>query len=143
MNEGPHLATILIEKRHVPDIKTAFDKYLAEGAPAYVPKYKQTTFEAIDLIKRAGGISVLAHPMVTKVDEMIPQFVSHGLDGIEAYYPNQSREIIDHYLGIAQKHKLLVTGGSDDHGEKKKNTYVGKAKISYELVDKIKEHFKH
>ncbi|MCK5667243.1 MAG: PHP domain-containing protein, partial [Thiotrichaceae bacterium] len=59
----PHLAQIMVEKKWVPNIKAAFDKYLADNAPVYVPKFKQTPFEAIQLIHDAGGVAVLAHPM--------------------------------------------------------------------------------
>lgn len=120
-------------------MKAAFDQYLADGASAYVPKFKQTTIEAIDLIKKAGGLAVLAHPMVTSIDEMIPELVRAGLDGIEVYYPNTTKTVIKFYEGIAKKHGLLMTGGSDAHGDAKRNTYIGKMSIPYELIEKMKE----
>lgn len=135
----PHLAQILVEKGVVPNLKKAFDLYLADGAPAYVPKFKQTPYEAIHLIKDAGGLAVLAHPMITAVDELIPSLIREGLDGIEAYYPNYPENIVRFYEGIAQKHQILVTGGSDAHGEARKHTFVGRIKVPYALVDKMKE----
>ncbi len=137
-----HLAKLLVEKKHVANLKTAFEKYLAEDAAAYVPKYKISTKEAIDLIHQAKGIAVLAHPMVTGVDELIPQFVRDGLDGLEVYYPNTTETIREFYLGLAKKHDLLVTGGSDGHGEAKKSTWIGKVKIEYQLVEQLKEYHK-
>ena len=135
----PHLATVLIEKGWVKSNQMAFDKYLADGAPAYIPKFKQTPYEAIELIQKVGGIAVLAHPMLTKVDELIPGFVEAGLGGIEVYYPNTSEAVKNFYEGLAKKYCLIATGGSDAHGSVKKHTYIGKMKIPYALVEKLKE----
>lgn len=134
----PHLAEILVQKGWVSSIKEAFDKYLAEGAAAYEGKYKISPGEAIDLIRQSGGISVLAHPMLTQVDHLLPRFVDAGLGGIEVYYPNCSDSIIKFYERIAQKHNLILTGGSDAHGEAKKHTCVGKQRIPYALVEILK-----
>ncbi len=134
----PHLAQIMVEKGYVRNIKEAFDRYLADDKPACVPHSRQTPKEGIDLIHQYGGIAVLAHPMATKVDELIPQIVRDGLDGIEAYYPHTSKAIFDFYCGIAKKHNLILTGGSDAHGDAKKHTYVGKIKVPYELVEGMK-----
>jgi hypothetical protein len=134
----PHLAAKLIEKGWVNSIQIAFNKYLADDAPAFVPKFKQTPNEAIAMIQKAGGIAVLAHPMLTKVDELIPGFVKAGLGGIEVYYPNTTDVVMNFYAGLAHKHGLVVTGGSDAHGDAKKYTYIGKKTIPYELVEKLK-----
>ncbi len=135
----PHLARLLVEKGLVKDIREAFDKYLAEGSPAYVTNFKQTPFDAVSLIKDAGGVAVLAHPMFTQIDEIIPRLVKGGLGGLEVYYPNCSDAAIQFYEGIAKKHHLVMTGGSDAHGKAKKHTYIGRMKIPYELVEKMKE----
>lgn len=135
----PHLATLLQEKGWVPTNQIAFDKYLADGAPAFVPKFKQTPQEAIKLIKKAGGIAVLAHPMLTGVDELIPSFVEAGLGGLEVYYPGNSDNVTRFYEGLAKKYSLAATGGSDAHGDVKRHTYVGKVKIPYDLVEELKK----
>ncbi len=135
----PHLAKVLVAKGVVSDVRQAFDRYLSEGAPAYVSKFQQTPYEAIQLIRGAGGVAVLAHPLITAVDELIPSFVREGLGGIEVYYPNCSNNTIHFYEGIAQKHGLAVTGGSDAHGEAKRYTFVGRIKIPYDLVEKLRE----
>lgn len=134
----PHLAAALVEKKVVGSIKAAFDKFLAEGAPAYVPKFKQTPHEAIRLIKSFGGIAVLAHPMLTNMDALIPGFAAAGMGGLEVYYPYCSETVTRYYEGLASKHHLMMTGGSDAHGEAKKHTFIGKIKIPYELVEKLK-----
>lgn len=135
----PHLATLLKEKGWVTNHQMAFNKYLADGAPAFVPKFKQTPYEAIELIKKAGGVAVLAHPMLTRVDDLIPGFVKAGLGGLEVYYSGSSDKVICFYEGLVKKYELVATGGSDAHGNVKKHTYVGKVKIPCELVDRLKE----
>ena len=135
----PHIAQILKEKGKVKSIQDAFDKYLAFGAPAYVGKFKQTPEEAIQLIREAGGVAVLAHPQISAVDELIPSFVRAGLGGIEVYYPNVPETLVQFYLRLAKKHNLLVTGGSDAHGKAKVHTYIGRLKVDYSLVVAMKE----
>ena len=135
----PHLASILVEKKIVGTIAQAFELYLAEGRPAYVEKFKQTPHEGIAWIRSLGGVAVLAHPMFTNKDEMIPYLVEAGLGGIEVYYPNCPETVANYYVGLARKHNLVMTGGSDAHGRRKPNTYIGKRSIPYELVEALKE----
>ena len=138
----PHLAAVLKEKGWIGSLNEAFDRFIGEGGPAYYTKYDQSPYEAIKLIKNAGGLAVMAHPMLTQKDELIKSFVEAGLDGLEVYYPNCSDATIEFYFNLAQKHQLLMTGGSDAHGAAKVYTHVGKTKIPYELVEKMKEALK-
>ena len=138
----PHLAHFLVEKGWVKNKQEAFNKYLAEGQAACVPKYKISPFEGIELIAKAGGISVLAHPKFSGVDEHIPAFVEAGLGGLEIYYPNTPPELVKFYEGIVAKHGMVATGGSDAHGDNKKHTYIGRMNIPYDLVEKLKEYHK-
>ncbi|MBF0619701.1 MAG: PHP domain-containing protein [Candidatus Omnitrophica bacterium] len=138
-----HLAKMLVKKGHVRTLDDAFIQYLGEGAAAYFPKYGQTPFEAIDLIKRSGGVAVMAHPMLTQRDEIIPALVKAGLDGLEAYYPNCSMEVVNYYMGIAERRGLLVTGGSDAHGKAKTSTFIGKSYVSCEWVERLKARAQH
>ena len=135
----PHLALLLKKKGWVKDIQEAFDRFLAEGGPAYVETLRISVQEAISFIKQAGGVAVLAHPMITKIDEMIPQFVQWGLGGIEAYYSQSSSTITQFYKNLAKKYGLVVTGGSDAHGDIKKSTFIGKIKLPYAYVEALKE----
>ena len=134
-----HLANTLVAKKHVPNREAAFDRYLREGASAYFPKYQQTPEEAICLIKDSGGVAVMAHPMLTQRDELIPRLARAGLDGLEAFYPNCSMTIAEYYIGLARKHNLLITGGSDAHGVGKTSTYIGKAWVDYEHVEILRK----
>lgn len=137
-----HIATKLIEKGWVSDIREAFGKYLGDGCVAYVPKIKLSPYEAIETINSLGGVAVMAHPMVTNKDELIPSFVEAGLGGIEVYYSNSSNSVIGHYKGIAAKHNLVATGGSDAHGSIKQNTFIGNRKVPYSVVEELKERAK-
>jgi len=138
----PHLAHVLVKKGWVKSVPEAFAKYLKEGAVAYVKKYKISPREAIGLIHRSQGAAVLAHPMLINRDELIPQMVEEGLDGIEVYYPNCPESVTKYYEGLAQKHELILTGGSDAHGRRKEYTHVGKKTIDYERVELLKERIK-
>lgn len=133
-----HLAQLLVEKQVVPTLDMAFREYLAEGGKAYFPKFKQTPFDAIKLIKDSGGVAVMAHPVVTQKDEMIPSMVRAGLDGIEAWYPHSLPQATEFYINLAKKHRLIVTGGSDAHGKGKTNTYIGKAYVDYAAVEEMR-----
>lgn len=134
----PHLAKVLIEKGWAANPGEVFGKLIGDQCPAYVAKHKQTPYEAIQLIRQAGGVSVLAHPMVTNRDELIPRLAEAGLGGIEVYYPNIPDAAVLYYEGIARKHKLAMTGGSDAHGKHKTNTWIGKRRIPCELVEQLR-----
>lgn len=133
-----HLAKVLVARGHVKSTDEAFDKYLSEGAAAYYPKFRQTPFEAIKLINDSGGVAVMAHPVLTQKDDLIPAFVEAGLGGIEAYYPNCLMKVVNAYLEIAKKYDLVVTGGSDAHGTAKTSTFIGKSRVPYHWVEKLK-----
>jgi len=138
-----HLATMLQQKGYVASIQEAFTRFIGEGCPAYVPKHKQTPHEAIELIRRVGGVAVLAHPMINNRDELIPGFVEAGLQGIEAYYPNASKTTVAFYRGLAEKYHLVATGGSDAHGDAKKSTCIGATRVGIEVVERLKELSRH
>ncbi len=135
----PHLAALLVKKGIVTTMKRAFDKFLAKGALAYVPKFKQTPQEGIRLIKGWGGIAVLAHPMLSNVDELIAGFVRDGLGGLEVYYPHCLDSVIHFYEGLAKKYGVVVTGGSDAHGQARQHAFIGKVRIPYDLVERLKQ----
>lgn len=110
----PHIAQALVEANHVDSVETAFRRYLGRGAPAYVPRDKLTPQEAIQLIRAAGGIPVLAHP--SRVIEHLPALVEAGLAGLEAYYNGYIEPEVTFLVKLADKHGLIATGGTDFHG---------------------------
>ncbi|MDK2824047.1 MAG: 3,5-nucleoside bisphosphate phosphatase [Clostridia bacterium] len=135
----PHVAKVLMEQGYVKSIKEAFTRLLSPGCPAYIPRYKITPPEAIQLILDAGGIPVLAHPGVNPDDNLIPFLLKMGLLGIEVWHPEHNNQAVDKYYILAKKHDLLMTGGSDWHGSNKDAGFsLGSVKIDYSLVEKLK-----
>lgn len=112
----PHVAQILHRKGYFTYPQEAFQQLIGRGGKAYVPRYKMAPTEAVNLIKKAGGIPVLAHPGLTKADELIIPLINLGLMGIEVFHPDHKVNDEIKYLNIARKYNLLVTGGSDFHG---------------------------
>lgn len=113
----PQIAQALIAAGHVSTVAEAFDRYLGEDSPAYVPHTGVSPAEVVALIVSGGGIPSLAHPGYRPKDEIIPGLVDAGLVGIEAYHSSHDAATQSHYLALASQFGLLVTGGSDYHGE--------------------------
>jgi hypothetical protein len=134
-----HVARALVNAGLVSSIWEAFQKYIGDKCPAYVLGFRFSPKEAIKLIRDHSGIPVLAHPYILNNDELIPQFINDGLMGLEVYYPEHAQSLINFYLRLAREHNLLVTGGSDCHGNAKPEVKIGSIKIPYELVEKLKE----
>jgi len=112
----PHVARALTEKGYVFSVKEAFDKFIGKGRPAYVPRYKFLPREAIELIKSAGGVPILAHPGLLPNAELVYEIINLGIAGLEVYYPEHTPQQIGRFLQLCQQFNLLVTGGSDFHG---------------------------
>src|SRR5215510_12293756 len=112
----PHVAQAMVNRGYVKSVREAFDRYLRSGGPANVPRRRLTPVEAVQVIRRAGGVPVLAHPGLANRDEMIPELVAAGLAGIETYYPEHSVAQITTYLELCRRYWLAATGGSDYHG---------------------------
>lgn len=113
----PHLARALVAKGYVSTTSEAFDRYLADDGPAFIPTELLTPREAIEMIEEAGGIAVWAHPPREVVDSELGRFVDWGLQGLECYRPRNYPYTTQHLLFSAKAYDLLVTGGSDWHGE--------------------------
>lgn len=134
-----HLAQVMYQKGLVASIDEAFRKYIRNHGPCYVKKFTLSPREAIEMIKSVGGIPVLAHPHLLKMDELIPSFIRDGLQGIEVYHSDHLDQATQRYEKLAHKYGLLITGGSDCHGLGKKEVLIGKVKLPYSLVEKLKE----
>lgn len=144
----PHIARALMDKRVVTSGKEAFDRFLGEGKPAYVPRELPSPAEAIQWIKAARGLAVLAHPTWVKLadrslTDLVRQLKADGLDGVEVYYSTHTARQTREYLSLAQQLGLLVTGGSDFHGLTKPDIEVGIGKGSLHvpatLLPKMKD----
>lgn len=133
----PHIARVMMDRGYVRTIDEAFTRYLGTGKPAYVRKYLLSPAEAIWMLKKIGGIPVLAHPVFARADDMLQELVGLGLRGIEAYHVKQNASTTKHYEQLAQKHGLLATGGSDSHGSK--DAPLGCIRVPYSHVERLKE----
>lgn len=116
----------------------SFDRFIGTESPAYVEIDGLSPEEAIQLIHSAKGLSVLAHPGTTDVDQFIPNFVELGMDGIEVYHSSHTPDQIRKYEQVATRHGLLKTGGSDCHGRNREKLLLGQYGIDYSLVESMK-----
>lgn len=126
----PHVARALVEAGHAASVPDAFEKYLLPGRCGYVPKAEAKVGDAVAMLTRAGGIAVLAHPMELKMGEgmltsLIQEWKAQGLAGIEVYHPSAQNNHAAFLLRLARAEGLLVTGGSDFHGEGVRKNRVG------------------
>lgn len=136
-----HFAKLMVDKGYVKNINEAFVKYLDINRPAYVPKFRFQTKEAIELIKKLNGISCLAHPSYTmcKNEPFIQKLVSWGLDGIEVWQ-TKYRKMIEMSKQLSEKFGLLKLGGSDCHGSMKaKKLQLGTQKLPFDIFIGLKE----
>lgn len=134
----PHVGRALVEGGFCRTVDEAFELYLKQGRPAWVPKFKMSAGEGIALIHEAGGVAVLAHPALNQVDEAIPRLVEMGLDGLECYHTKHARSTAAHYVAMAQTLGLLITGGSDCHGMAKGKPLIGGVRLPYEHLTRLK-----
>jgi len=148
----PHIAQLLMRKKYVTSAKEAFDRYLAEGKPAYVARELPTPAEAIGWIREAKGVAVLAHPTWIKetgegLRTCVTTLKEAGLGGVEVHYSTHSKSQTANYLELAQRLGLLVTGGSDFHGITKPDIEVGYGrgdlKVNPRLLAPLKEAAAH
>jgi 3',5'-nucleoside bisphosphate phosphatase len=112
----PHLARALVEAGYVEHTWEAFDRYIGDAHPAYLPTNLLPVEEAIELIHRAGGIASWAHPPEEALDALLPRMRRAGLDGLEVHRPRHNREKVRRLLSRSRSSGLVATGGSDWHG---------------------------
>ena len=143
----PHIARALMEAGYVSSIQEAFDKYLAYQRPGYVSKFRFPPNEALAMIREAKGIPVLAHPFTlnlaaVSLKNLIIELKAQGLAGLEVFYSEHTPEQEALYLKLARELDLLVTGGSDYHGQNKPEITLGsmasQKNLTYDLVEALK-----
>lgn len=137
----PHIAAVLLHKGYVSSISEAFDRYLGTGAAAYANPPRIEPATAIGWIQEAGGKAVLAHPGIYHDDALVEAIVHQGLDGIEVYHSDHSPEDEAKYLSLAQRSGLLITAGSDFHGERGGVVFhapIGSRRIGIDVLQRLK-----
>jgi len=135
----PHIAQALLEKGYIDTFKEAFSKYIAFGGPAYVPREKMTPVEAIDLITKADGFAVLAHPLgIPNLNTLLKTLVRRGLTGLEIYYKDYPGEDRESLATLADSYGLLATGGTDYHGlDESTEVMMGEAGVPPYAADNL------
>lgn len=142
----PHIARALLEHGYINDIKEAFSKrYIGRGGTAYVERFKLSPAEGIALLKKAGAITVLAHPGYLSAGpplllEEIAPLIEAGLQGIEVIYSRHTEVQVEYYKKMAKSNNLLLTGGSDCHGDANEANpaRLGKVWLPYKYVEALK-----
>jgi 3',5'-nucleoside bisphosphate phosphatase len=145
----PHVAQALVEAGHVATYEEAFARYIGRNGPAYVERVKLTPSEACGLIRDAGGLPVLAHPVYFDragtlkspfdLGRGLAELKASGLLGIEAYYPGYDAITIEYLLSHARRHGLLVTGGTDFHGIRSNEPDLGGVYVPLRVVGRLRE----
>ena len=142
----PHIARALVDRGIVSSVKEAFDVWLGDDKPAYVPKMKLSVAESIDLLHAAGGVAVLAHPGLIREEgrvALVREMAALGLDGIEVEHSRHAREERRRFAALADELGLVQTGGSDFHGENKPDVALGtgvhrNVRVGYATLDALR-----
>jgi predicted metal-dependent phosphoesterase TrpH len=134
----PMVARALVKAGHVSDMRQAFDELIGEGKPAYVPRVGPEPSDVVRIIADAGGVASLAHPGLLKRDDLIPALADAGLPALEAFHSDHDAETTEHYLALAGRYGLAVSGGSDYHGEPiRRSTAFGKIGLPQEHFERL------
>lgn len=143
-----HFARVLVEKGYCRDKNAAFERYVGVGCPYYLPKPQVTPEQSLPLIIKAGGLPILAHPMLYKlgyrqIESLIQYLIPLGLKGIEAYHSSGNISQSDRLRSLAYKYRLAVSGGSDFHGANKPDIELGSGRgglrITESVLDALKQ----
>jgi len=141
----PHLAAALVERGLVSDVQEAFEKYLGNDMPCYVPLPRAGAARVIAAIRAAGGVAALAHPGFLDVDDwdrVLSALVAQGMGALEVHYPYglSSAPVYrgpEEFARLADAYGLVPTGGSDDHGPRSGKEYLGTIRIPYSTVAEL------
>ena len=135
----PHVAEELVAQGVVSTLTEAFEKFLAQGRPAYVGYEKVTLRDAVDLIRGAGGVASLAHPVCLEDDSLIPPMVEDRLQALEVFHRDHTPEKASEYVRLAGRLGLLQTGGSDfHHSENGEPPRLGCRELTEEAFEKLR-----
>lgn len=144
-----HYAKYMLEHGAVKSMPEAFDRYIGDRAPCFLPREKVTPAQAVELILESGGIPILAHPILyhmsdARLDKLVAYLKSAGLVGIEAIYSTYNAAEERQIRKLAGKYELCISGGSDFHGATKPGLEMGNGYgrlfIPYEVLEKLREH---
>jgi hypothetical protein len=137
------MAEVLVHKGYVRTIEEAFDRFLAEGRPAYVDKERLSPRALADAIHAAGGLAIIAHPVqlgfenYAQAQRLIRLLVEQGLDGLEVYHSDHGAALTRFFLDLAKRFNLAISGGSDFHGRIKPHVQLGRPRVPVEVLREL------
>ena len=134
----PQVARAMVKAGHVATAREAFDRWLGRDLPAFVPRSGSSPEDVIGVIQHAGGLASLAHPGRTNIDARIPALREAGLDALEVYHSDHDAATIGRYHQLAGELNLLMTGGSDFHGDPLHGVMVGAATLPDEAWQRLR-----
>ncbi len=134
----PHVARALVEAGYVASTQEAFDRYLNDQGPAYVHRLEVKPQDVIHTVHQAGGVIVLSSPEHSRTTHLTPALAGMGMDGIEVYYFDHTDDVKRNLLALAQQYNLIITGGSDFHGDKT-HAELGSVDVPAEVLPKLKD----
>lgn len=142
-----HFAKLMVKKGYCESVKEAFDKYLANGRPAYSGRQALTDEECVELINQAGGMAFVAHLHLTRkphkeLKEFLARLKTKGLCGVEGYYTEYTPEMQAEYQALADELGLIISGGTDFHGAFKPHISIGKGLGNMEIPDSVLNNMK-
>lgn len=138
----PHIALAMVKKGYVSSIQQAFQKYIGEGKPCYVSGEAFSVEETLDLIHKAQGLAIIAHPHLIENVGVLRDLLSMNFDGIEGYYGRFPRHVQERWIKIGTHKGWIITGGSDFHGDIKPNLPLGSSWVNEETFNILQQHFK-
>lgn len=133
----PHIAQVMVAKGYCQNKNEAFDKYIGNFKPAYHPKPEVHVEKALEIIHNAGAWAVIAHPGKLEVASHLNEIVEMGLDGIEVWHPDHSFLQMRDYMALAREKKLLMTAGSDFHGELDRHNLMDVVPVTEEVLESV------
>lgn len=136
----PHIAETMVNLRKVSSYQEAFDRYISKSSPAYVPKVTLEPKITIDLVHRAGGMTVMAHPFVDDAARHLDMLCHMGLDGIEVYHSSHTQPDVERLKRMAANRGLVMSGGSDFHGREGRYGAVGSQRVPADLLARMKQY---
>ena len=134
-----HIAQYMKFKELIPNWREAFKKYIGDDKSCYVASFRHSAKQTVELIKKAKGVAVIAHPGVNNVDSLLPKLIEQGIEGIEVFHSEHSASASRRYEKYAKEHNLVVTGGSDCHGNAKGSVLMGTVTVAYSYVEELKK----
>ena len=136
----PHVAQAMLEGGYISSIREAFDRYIGRNGPAYADRAKLTPVEAVEAIRKVGGVAVLAHPkdLLDNLDPVLDDICAAGLVGMEVYYQGYEGELSHYLLEVCSARGLIPCGGSDFHGiDGRGEAGLGGVDVPWETAERL------